>query len=193
MSDHHSRPSNHIGPDRGPAGEARRRSLAKGDLPQTVLDRYLVERDLRGRPERFYRDHRTPDPAFRDSGRRLSTDRAYPDTIADMLKVARHRGWGRLKVEGEEAFRKEVWIQARSMGLQVQGYRPRDRDRAAAGLPDAQTDMRRRLQQASAVVRSLITDPVAQRRLISRAATRAGLTASWLEDRERNLSRERGK
>lgn len=193
MSDPHSRTSNHMGPDRGPAGETRRRSLTKGDLPQSVLDRYLIERDLRGRPERFYRDHRTPDPAFRDSGRRLSTDGAYPDTVADMLKVARHRGWGRLKVEGEEAFRREVWIQARSMGLQVQGYRPRDRDRAAAGQPDAQSETRRRLQKASSVVRSLITDPDAQRRLISRAVTRAGLPASWLEDRERNLSRERGK
>lgn len=167
--------ANRIGPDRAHPGEARSRSVAKGDVPRSLMDRYLIERDLRGRPERFYRDHRAPDPAFRDAGRRLSADRAYPDTVADMLKVARHRGWSRLKVEGEEAFRREVWVQARAMGLEVQGYRPRDRDREAAGLPHGRAQLEQRLRMAATVVRTLIADPEAQQRLIAHAAARAGL------------------
>lgn len=139
------------------------------------MDRYLIERDFRGRPERFYRDHRTADPAFRDAGRRLSADRAYPDTVADMLKVAQHRGWSRLKVEGEEGFRREVWVQARAMGLEVQGYRPRDRDREAAGLPHGRAQLEHRLRMAATVVRTLIADPEAQQRLIAHAAARVGL------------------
>ncbi|ASD25483.1 LPD7 domain-containing protein [Brevundimonas diminuta] len=165
--------ANQITPDRARRGETKPRSTAKGDLPQAVLDRYLIERDLRGRPERFYRDHRTPDPAFRDQGRRLTTDRPYPDTIADMLKVAQHRGWTRLKVDGDDTFRREVWIHARAMGLEVKGYRPRQRDRQAAGLPASRLPLEERLRMASAVVRSLIPDPEAQRRLLDHVAASA--------------------
>ncbi len=166
-------PANQISPDRPRRGEAKTRSTTKGDLPQAILDRYLIERDLRGRPERFYRDHRTPDPAFRDQGRRLATDRPYPDTIADMLRVAQHRGWTRLKVDGDEAFRREVWIQARAMALEVKGYRPRQRDRQAAGLSANSRPLEERLRMASAVVRSLIPDPDAQRRLLDHAVAAA--------------------
>ena len=165
--------ANQITPDRARRGETKPRSTAKGDLPQAVLDRYLIERDLRSRPERFYRDHRTPDPAFRDQGRRLTTDRPYPDTIADMLRVAQHRGWTRLKVDGDDTFRRAVWIQARAMGLEVKGYRPRQRDRQAAGLSANSRPLEDRLRMASAVVRSLIPDPEAQRRLLDHVAASA--------------------
>lgn len=187
------RPGNQIGPDRTRRGEAKTRSTAKGDLPQAILDRYLIERDLRGRPERFYRDHRTPDPAFRDQGRRLSTDRAYPDTVADMLKVAQHRGWTRLKIAGDDAFRREVWTQGRAMGLNIKGYQPRDRDRQAAGHPVSRRPLEERLRMASAVVQNLIPDPEAQRRLLNHAAAAiARITdRSGEERRSRTHDRQR--
>lgn len=125
-------PSNRIGPAQGPAGS--RRSTVKGDVPEAVLDRYLVERDLRGRPERFFRDHRAAEPMFRDRGRSLVSNQAYPDAIVEMLKIARHRGWEKVRVSGDPGFRREVWIQAQALGLEVQGHRPRERDRQAAGL-----------------------------------------------------------
>lgn len=178
-------PAKQIAPDRARRGEAKTRSTVKGDLPQAILDRYLIERDFRGRPERFYRDHRTPDPAFRDQGRRLSAGRPYPDTIADMLKVAQHRGWTRLKVDGDDAFRREVWIQARSMGLDVKGYRPRDRDRQAAGQPANRRPLEERLRMASSVVRSLIPDPEAQRRLLDYAVAAVGRV--WDRKDERTI------
>lgn len=165
---------NRVGPDRRRRGETDHRSTQKGDTPPALLDRYLIERDRQGRPEAFFRDARAAEPAFRDHGRRLSTPHAYPDTIADMLKVARHRGWTRLRVEGEEAFRRDVWIQARTQGLDVSGYRPRDRDRQAAGeaqpTPKTSLDLDRRLKMAAVVVRHLVKDPDAQRRLLERAA-----------------------
>ncbi len=162
--------ANRIGPERARAAEAPARSTMKGDVPQPILDRYLIERDLRGRAERFYRDHRTPAPAFSDTGRRLIAGKAYPDTIADMLKVARHRGWTQLKVEGDEAFRREVWIQGRAMGLYIKGHQPRDRDRQAAGWPASRRPPEDRLRMASAVIRSIIPAPEAQRRLLEHAA-----------------------
>ncbi|WP_433948431.1 LPD7 domain-containing protein [Brevundimonas diminuta] len=187
--------TNQLGPARARPREVRSWSVAKGDVPQSLLDRYLVERDLRGRPEHFYRDHRTPDPAFRDRGRKLSSDRPYPDTIADMLKVAQHRGWNRLKVEGAESFRREVWVQARAMGLEVHGYRPRGRDREAAGLPHRRLQLEDRLRKASIVVRTLIADPEAQQRVIAQAAARIGLLHSQAHDnpsRSRDQTRVRG-
>lgn len=106
-----------------------------------------------------------------------------------MLKVAQYRGWTRLKVVGDEAFRREVWVQARAMGLEVQGYRPRDRDRAAAGLPHGRAEMEARLRRASLVVRTLVMDPQAQQRLIAYAAEKAGLARS--PDRESRHGRQR--
>lgn len=159
---------NRLAPERVPGGEASARSLLKGDLPDEVLKRYLIERPGWG-PDRFYRDHRSAGPTFTDQGRSLRADQAYPDTISTLLKIARHRGWSRLRVQGDEAFRREVWIQARAQGLEVSGYRPRDRDRQAAGLPrDTETAVER-LRRASALVRHIVADPAAQARLLDHA------------------------
>lgn len=169
--------SNRLGP--APAEGRTRRSTAKGDVPEAVLDRYLIERDRQGRPERFFRDHRAAAPMFRDRGGSLVAAQAYPDAIADMLKIARHRGWDRIRVTGDEAFRREIWIQAQALGLEVQGHRPRERDRQAAGQearapkrPDP--DLADRLARAAVVVARLIPDPAAQARLLARAWDRAG-------------------
>ncbi|WP_292022082.1 MULTISPECIES: LPD7 domain-containing protein [unclassified Brevundimonas] len=184
-------PSNRLGPAPGPTGS--RRSTAKGDVPEAVLDRYLVERDLRGRPERFFRDHRAAEPMFRDRGGSLVSSQAYPDAVVDMLKIARHRGWDRIQVSGDPAFRREVWIQAQALGLDVQGHRPRERDRQAAGLDrpsprrDAETAkahdaLAERLAKAAIVVARLVPDAAIQTRLIEAAWARA--------DRPRPTERE---
>lgn len=167
-------PSNRLSPAQDRTASAR--SVRKGDVPDAVLDRYLVERDRQGRPERFFRDHRTTEPMFRDRGRSLSADRAYPDAIADMLKIARHRGWTQVRVAGDDAFRREVWIQAQAMGLDVRGHRPRERDRQAAGqdpVRPAPPNMTERISRAAVVVARLIPDPVVQARLLERAWARA--------------------
>jgi len=166
----------------GPAPPAGRppRSTAKGDLPEALLDRYLVERDRQGRPERFFRDHRAAEPMFRDRGGSLVSSHAYPDAIADMLKIARHRGWDQVRVTGDPAFRREVWVQAQAMGLEVRGHRPRERDRQAAGQAPsppkrAEPELADRLARAAVVVARLIPDPDARARLLARAWSRAGL------------------
>lgn len=184
-------PSNRVGPTPGQTGS--RRSTAKGDVPDAVLDRYLVERDLRGRPERFFRDHRATEPMFRDRGRSLVTNQAYPDAVIDMLKIARHRGWTQVRVSGDPAFRREVWIQAQALGLEVQGHRPRERDRQAAGEPPRQPppDIARRLDRAAVVVRALVADPAAQARLMARAMTRAAERTPQQEQDRKERTRTR--
>lgn len=170
------------------------RSVRKGDVPEAVLDRYLVERDRQGRAERFFRDHRASEPQFRDRGRSLSADRAYPDTIADMLKIARHRGWVQVRVTGDEAFRREVWIQAQALGLEVRGHRPRERDRQAAGqdaTPPRRPDLAETLRRASVVVARLIPDPVVQARLLEYAWSRVEQGRKAERDGRRDRERRR--
>ncbi len=110
-----------------PTNEGGARSRTRGDAPQAIVDRYLIERDRQGRPARFYRDHRPTEPMFRDEGRKLTTTQSYPDAVADMLKIAKHRGWTEVRVSGDEGFRREAWIQARSLGVEVKAYRPCNR------------------------------------------------------------------
>lgn len=151
------------------------RSTAKGDIPAAVLDRYLIERDLRGRPERFFRDHRATQPMFQDRGRSLVSHSAYPDAVTDMLKIARHRGWSVVRVSGDPGFRREVWIQAQALGLEVKGHRPRERDRQAAGLeprPPLPAEIADRMARAAVVVRRLIPDAALQTRLMAEALDR---------------------
>lgn len=193
-------PSNRLGPASDPAGS--RRSTAKGDVPEAVLDRYLVERDLRGRPERFFRDHRAPEPMFRDRGGSLVSNQAYPDAIIDMLKIARHRGWDQVRVSGDPAFRREVWIQAQALGMEVQGHRPRERDRQAAGLDrsssrrDAEPSKARdalaeRLARAAIVVARLVPDAAIQTRLLEAAWARAGRPRPAEREPARGRDRQR--
>lgn len=184
--------TNRLAPD-SVAGAPRPRSLDKGDVPPALLDRYLVERDRQGRAERFFRDHRTREPMFHDRGRSLVAGQSYPDTVADMLKIARHRGWSAIRVTGDEGFRREVWVQAQALGLEVKGHRPTERDRAAASPPDRETSkspssglspsrerrgtsshkLETRLAMATQVVRATVADPEMQARLIARAWARA--------------------
>ena len=77
-------------------------------------------------------------------------------------------------------------MQARTLGLEVAGYKPTERDRQAANVrPEQNTggrasrekepsrdDVKRRLKMAAVVVRTLIADPAAQARLIQRAWSR---------------------
>ena len=179
---------NRIGPDRKTQTPI---STTKGDVPATLLERYLIERDRQGRPERFFRDHRATDPMFRDRGRSLTATQAYPDAVADMLRIARHRGWAAVRVGGDEAFRREAWIQARALGLQVTGHRPRDRDRQAAGeAPMPPRDIETRMRNAALVVRTLLPEPAAQARLVAYAASLAN-RAMGREPPERRTDRER--
>lgn len=199
-----SSPANRLGPQSS-AGPGRR-SLDKGDVPSQILDRYLIERDRQGRPERYYRDHKTAEPAFRDHGRSLTSRHAYPDSVAAMLRIAQHRGWSGLKVSGDEAFRREVWVQGRTLGMEIAGYKPTERDRQAAAEepdrrsdrkkpsarqgPPSQDDVRRRLEMAAVVVRTLIADPAAQARLMARAWARVRPETDRSQDRAGAPARE---
>lgn len=178
---------NGLGPPPGP--QKAPISRRKGDLPEGLEAKYLVEHDRRGRAERFHRDNRGQDALFRDHGRRLTAREPYPDVVRDMLRIADHRGWRAIVVSGDPAFRREVWVQAQAMDLQVRGYRAREidhqaaerqtssrktvrKDRAKANDRDrdrAETQAPTRMSQVAIAVRALIKDPAVRARLMQRA------------------------
>jgi hypothetical protein len=188
-------------------------TVRPGDVPDRVKRRYL--RDATGGPGvGFYVDATAMAPAFRDQGRRLTTDRNDPQVVRDLVAIARHRGWTTLAVRGHSDFRREVWIAARTAGLEVRGYPPTARDlqdlarrlerqarrpgRGPAEPPaPASPGATDRLRTVETVVRSRIAEPAEQDRVIARARERI---AGWLQrgarfegpPRERPRDRTRG-
>jgi len=50
--------------------------------------------------------------------------------IHGMLLLAQAKGWTSLRVKGSDTFKAEAWMQATMVGIEVQGYQPREIDRA---------------------------------------------------------------
>ncbi|QBC45899.1 LPD7 domain-containing protein [Iodobacter fluviatilis] len=60
---------------------------------------------------------------------RLKTQNATIEVAKDMAAVAKAEGWKSLTVTGNEEFKRQVWLDAQSSGIEVKGYRPTDLDR----------------------------------------------------------------
>ena len=181
--------------------EGRGRSTSKGDVPDTLKRRYYL--DERGGPGLgFYADARIQTAAFRDLGARLTSPRSDPNAIRDMAAVAQHRGWSVVVVHGEADFRREAWLTASALGMEVRGYQPTERDRqelerrqaalarkAALTVDerpargdreprDSAAAGRNNMRIVEAVVRARVGDRPARDRILSAARERL---ASWLE------------
>lgn len=104
-------------------------SVQKGDVPDALRSRYLIEPDKLGGDVSFYTDAKSMNPAFRDAGAKLVTRETNNEVVRDMVATAVHRGWGEIKVTGEPEFRRQVWIEASLKGLEVTGFKPTERDR----------------------------------------------------------------
>jgi len=68
--------------------------------------------------------------AFADHGTSLTTEHEDPTVIHGMVLRAQAKGWTSLHVKGSDTFKAEAWIQATMVGIEVQGYQPREIDRA---------------------------------------------------------------
>ena len=174
---------------------------AAGDVPERLRRRYFTD-DMGGPGLGFYVDATVKIAAFRDRGRELITTGADPNAIRDMVAIAHHRGWGIINVRGAAGFRREAWLAAALTGLEVRGYSPTDRDlqdltrrleararQRQRDQPDPAADLARRrveaelgprsrLKVVEAVVRSRVSDPIVQERILLSARDRL---AAWLE------------
>jgi hypothetical protein len=64
-----------------------------------------------------------------------------PNAIRDMAAIAHHRGWSIVKAQGSAEFRREAWLAGRSLGLEVRGYRPTERDLQDLHRPSAERQL----------------------------------------------------
>lgn len=69
--------------------------------------------------------------AFSDKGNKLVTQEKDVNTAAAMAQLAEAKGWSTIKVSGKPEFAREVWIEAKTRGIQVKGYKPTEADLAA--------------------------------------------------------------
>lgn len=76
----------------------------------------------------FYIDAKVTEPAFRDRSRQLVAARSDPNAIRDMTAIAEHRGRTIVVAQGSANFRREAWLAGRTVGTEVRGYRPTERD-----------------------------------------------------------------
>lgn len=67
--------------------------------------------------------------AFADHGTSLTTEHEDPAVIHGMLLRAQAKGWTSLHVKGSDTFKAEAWMSATLVGIEVQGYQPREIDR----------------------------------------------------------------
>ncbi len=102
------------------SGEARRcaRALAAADPPVAV--------DAPG-ADTVYRAGRGQ---FVARGDGFQTQAQDADTIRGMLAVAQSQGLRTVTATGSRAFKQRAWLLGQVMGVEVQGWRPTERDRA---------------------------------------------------------------
>ncbi|MFP3481327.1 LPD7 domain-containing protein, partial [Burkholderia sp. SIMBA_057] len=66
------------------------------------------------------------------------TEHNRPDVVESMVDMAHAKAWGRIRVSGHEQFRREVWVRATLIGIEVSGYEPKAVD--VARLTEARRD-----------------------------------------------------
>ena len=99
-------------------GGARRTSTVDepNSLPAHIRSRYVKVGD------EYFRDSSEKNPTFKDGGTRLVGRDA--SVAGELVEIAEHRQWDRLRVSGSEEFRREVWKAAMARGIEVEGYSP---------------------------------------------------------------------
>lgn len=169
-------------------------SLERGDLPATLAKRYFTE-EVRG-ATLLYAGAGAKTPAIRDEGGRLSTTESNNPAIArDMALIALHRGWSTIKVRGEDDFRREVWLEARTLGLEVKGWKPRQRDEqelAARQKTPSEPDRTGKAGSGRADDREPPTTPRERKGQIDRVDFAAGVSAELVGLREEPYQHKKG-
>ncbi len=66
--------------------------------------------------------------AFRATDKKLTTQINDVRASSAMAKMAKAQGWEAIKVSGHRDFKKNVWLEASALGVEVVGYRPSEKD-----------------------------------------------------------------
>jgi predicted transcriptional regulator len=143
-------------------------------LPDALKRRYAVHISPDGRTiELFEMGAKTP--AIVLDAKSISTKHDNGAVIADIVSLARDRGWQSLKIAGTPEFKDAVWLEARKAGLVVQhepsnairaAFAKWDQDRPANQLqPAAPSHTEERAPRRDEKLAQLFADRTAEQRL----------------------------
>jgi hypothetical protein len=96
---------------------------------QKLLDHYYLKTDMMGRIH-VYADSQGKKELFEDLKDQdiLRTRSDSHHVIALMIETVEYRTWKVIELRGVEAFRREAWLEGKSRGLDMIGYKPTELD-----------------------------------------------------------------
>lgn len=95
-------------------------------IPPELDKNYLIKGNQK-KGEYYFKDK--PDVvAFKDSGNKITTKTTASSVALSMVSLAESKQWESMKVTGDKQFKREVWLEAKSRGIDVQGYNPTEQD-----------------------------------------------------------------
>ena len=132
-------------------------------LQQASSTRWLSDRrrsrDLRrsyraiATEPRFVYPNNSKAVAFVDRGDKLETPSSAPQIAKSLVAIAEARGWDELRVKGTDGFRREIWLEASSKGIHVDGYKPNKVNKAELERRNAFTRDHNSVEKRSDVFR----------------------------------------
>jgi putative DNA primase/helicase len=94
---------------------------------QPAVPAFVTARFLRVGDDYYFPDRTL---AFVDRGGKLKAHTHNAEVVRSLVAIAEARGWQAITVTGAEAFRRAIWHEASLRGIEVQGYRATDIERA---------------------------------------------------------------
>ncbi|MBS8270850.1 hypothetical protein DYI26_19280 [Halomonas litopenaei] len=92
-------------------------------------DRYDI---YENRKQTDYRFKGTDDLAFYHAKRKIEVAAPSPQVAEDIVALASELGWSKIKVNGEDDFKHDVWKAAQKAGIEVEGYNPNNDERVGS-------------------------------------------------------------
>lgn len=122
-----ARPARDLEPEAGEAGFT---------MPPDLAERYEVRiipaSDASERRIGMFLpgDRENPSIEVSGNGDRIIARNEDPETVAALVKIAKHNGWEGIDVDGSPEFQQAVWEAGSREGLTVRGYEPKFDERA---------------------------------------------------------------
>jgi len=107
----------------------RRRNSVQRTAKDLTIPEY-VKNSFRSLDGKYYFKDKKHILAFEDKGRSIVTQHNDDRVAKAVVKMAEAKGWGNIKITGNETFRREVWLQAQIHSIKVKGFTPRESDLA---------------------------------------------------------------
>jgi hypothetical protein len=112
-----------------------KRPILEDELTIALRGRYVVSHEKTGMFSvgstdfTFRNGQMQGQVAFVDAGKSISSTLTDKATIRSMIELAAIKNWKEISVTGTEDFRRNAWIEAKMLGLDVNGYEPRAADK----------------------------------------------------------------